>query len=130
MIGVDTNVLVRYLVQDDAKQAAAAKRFFDKARTSGEELFINNIVLCELVWVLDSVYGITKQDIVSTIKRLSATTQICFEASTILGRTVDAFATGKADFADYLIGAVNAEVGASTVTFDKALKANRNFRLL
>jgi AbrB family looped-hinge helix DNA binding protein len=66
VIGLDTNVLVRYLVQDDARQAAVATRQIEANRC-----FINLIVLCELVWVLDAAYGYDRQEIAGVIEKSS-----------------------------------------------------------
>lgn len=60
MIALDTNVLVRYLVEDDPKQSAAAARAIERATARGEEIFIGQIVLCELVWVLSHAYDFTR----------------------------------------------------------------------
>ena len=65
MIGIDTNVLVRHLVQDDLRQSREATRVITKQRTRDDPGFINRIVLCELVWVLESAYGYPKDTIVT-----------------------------------------------------------------
>ena len=57
MIGLDTNILVRYLVEDDAKQASKAAHLIETRCTEDSPGFINRVVLCELVWVLESAYG-------------------------------------------------------------------------
>ena len=53
MIGIDTNILVRYLTQDDLTQAKIVEELFDLHATCPNSIFINNIVICELIWVLD-----------------------------------------------------------------------------
>ena len=60
MKAVDTNVLVRYLVQDDPRQGKRAADFIEAAGTGGEQILIGNIVLCEMVWVLESAYGYSR----------------------------------------------------------------------
>ena len=70
MIGLDTNVLVRYLTQDDKAQAAAATRFIEKTLTPETPGFISLVALVEVVWVLETCYHCTRQDIAAIIERL------------------------------------------------------------
>jgi len=63
MIGLDTNILIRYLTQDDPEQSKKATREIEKRLNAGDEFFIADIVLCELVWVLESAYGYDRQEI-------------------------------------------------------------------
>ena len=79
MIGIDTNVLVRHLVQDDPRQAHAATQVITKQCTRDNPGFINRIVLCELVWVLESAYGYSKDTIVNVLDRLLRTSQLRVE---------------------------------------------------
>ena len=67
MKGLDTNVLVRYLVQDDPEQGEIAASYIREIKASGETCFINNIVLCELAWVLRSAYKLSRDEIISTL---------------------------------------------------------------
>jgi predicted nucleic acid-binding protein len=69
MIGIDTNVLVRHLVQDDLRQARAATQVITQRCTRDDPGFINRIVLCELVWVLESAYGYPKVTIVAVLEK-------------------------------------------------------------
>ena len=73
MIGIDTNVLVRHLVQDDLSQSRAATQVITKQCTRDEPGFINRIVLCELVWVLESAYGYPKDTIAAVLEKLLRT---------------------------------------------------------
>jgi predicted nucleic-acid-binding protein len=70
MIGIDTNVLVRYVVQDDARQAALANQFIETTLGDDEPGWIASVVLCEFVWVLEAAYGYTRNAIVATLQRL------------------------------------------------------------
>ncbi len=79
MIGIDTNVLVRHLVQDDPRQSHAATQVITKQCTRDNPGFINRIVLCELVWVLESAYGYSKDTIVNVLDRLLRTSQLRVE---------------------------------------------------
>ena len=81
MIGLDTNVLVRHLVQDDPAQSHAATQVITKRCTRDEPGFINRIVLCELVWVLESAYGYSKDTIVVVLDKILRTSQLKIESS-------------------------------------------------
>jgi len=131
MKGLDTNVLVRYLTQDDAKQAAIATREIEAATEDGETLCIQPVVLCELVWVLDSAYGRPKSDILLALDHILRTAQFeCADKDTVWQALAD-YRRGRGDFADYYLGRANAATGAvATLTFDKALKGCPQFRVL
>lgn len=131
MRGLDTNVLVRYLVADDAKQLAAAEKLIEECRQSREPLFLSNIVMCELAWVLTRIYGQTKQELVSTLQKILDLDQFQFENDVLVRRSLDAFRRGKAGFPDYLIGEIGKSHGCrDTVTFDRALKATPAYTVL
>jgi predicted nucleic-acid-binding protein len=123
MTGLDTNVLVRYLVQDDKKQSKLAAESIRKATAEGKGCYINHIVLCELVWVLESAYGFEKKTIESVLEKILSTKQLDVELKDIVRQAVHDYRVGKGDFADYLIGRTNQTQGcAYTTTFDRALK--------
>lgn len=103
MIGLDTNVLLRYLVEDDPDQTARVVSFIDEALESGDRLFVAEIVLCEIVWVLDSVYEFSRGRIAAALGDLLRTRQVVIENPDAARRGLDLYAAGKADFADYLI---------------------------
>jgi len=131
MLGIDTNVLVRYLVQDDAVQTEKASRVIENECTSENPGFINNIVLCELVWVLSRAYDYKKKDICSVLKRLFTCPEIMLESSDAAWSAYYEYEKGSADFADYLISHINKLNGAEpTVTFDTACKGMSHFRLI
>jgi predicted nucleic acid-binding protein len=71
--GLDTNILVRYLTQDDPDQSGKVTRAMEEATRSGEPLFVNHIVLCELVWVLEAVYRLPKPKILSALEHILRT---------------------------------------------------------
>jgi predicted nucleic-acid-binding protein len=128
-IALDTNVLVRFLIEDDEKQSAAAARLIGKAIAADELLFVSDVVLCETVWVLSSAYQVAKSEIVSTLRALSRTTHVAFRRRDDLVRALDAWAGGSGDFADYLIRENAFEAGCEVVaTFDKALLRETGFR--
>lgn len=103
MIGLDTNVLVRYLVEDDPEQSPRAAALVDRAREAGERLFVPQVVLCEVVWVLDSVYRFPRSRITSVLRDLLRARQLLIEDLDTSRRALDRYAEGGGDFADYLI---------------------------
>lgn len=134
MMGLDTNVVVRYLVQDDPKQAQIANRFIEKAVAHGEILWICQVTLCEVVWVLESCYNIDKGQLINVVKQLLRTQQIQIEKADVVWQALHDFSHHRgADFSDCLIGRQNASHEcAFTYTFDKnaAKKLNTMFRLI
>ena len=79
MIAVDTNILVRYITNDDKEQALLATTLLDSYIGKEKSIFINNIVLCELVWVLVRGYKYQKEDIIKTLKLLLSSIEFEFE---------------------------------------------------
>ena len=131
MIGLDTNVLVRYLVQDDPGQSRKATQVIAKQCTRDDPGFINRIVLCELVWVLESAYGYSKDAIVPVLEKLLRTSQLKIEDTQAAWTAFRSYQKGKADFADCLLGTTNRFNGChETVTFDHAASKLEDFRLL
>lgn len=131
MKGLDTNVLVRYLVRDEPRQAEKASSYIRKAIASGESLFINYVVLCELVWVLESAYGYTKEEISDTLEKILVTKHVEIESKDIVHQAIHDYRDGSGDIADYIIGRINRFRGCDiTATFDQALKNNPGFLIL
>lgn len=131
MIGLDTNVLVRYLTQDDPAQFAKAAAFIDAASEREEQFLVNTPVLCELVWVLAAVYDYSREEIAQALEQIFSTAQFEIERLDEARQALGDFRSSKADFSDALIGRINRSVGAKhTVTFDRDLKAVETFRLL
>ena len=131
MIGLDTNVLVRYLVQDDPSQSRKATQLITKRCTRDDPGFINRIVLCELVWVLESAYGYPKDTIVVVLDKLLRTSQLKIEDVQAAWTAFRIYQKGKADFADCLMGTTNRIGGCEwTVTFDQPASKLEGFQLL
>jgi len=127
VIGLDTNVLLRYLVRDDAAQAARAERELER----DERFLIDGIVLCELVGVLETGYGCSRADIVVALERILATAQFEIESQDLVAAALDDYRRSAADFSDCLIGRRHRAAGTvETVTFDRSLKGLEGFRLL
>lgn len=131
MRGLDTNVIVRYLVRDDEKQAEKASSCIRSIAASKESCFISSIVLCELVWVLESAYEYTKSEIADVLEKLLITKQFEIEAKDIVRQAIHDYKSGNGDIADYLIGRINHGRGCDvTYTFDHALKTSPLFSVL
>jgi predicted nucleic-acid-binding protein len=129
--GVDTNVLVRYLTNDDTSQAELAERFLDQCRQDGELVFIPILVLCELIWVLDRTFGRNKPVLIEVVENLLATDIFRLEQESTVRRSLEHFRQGKAGFSDYMIGEINREEGCQDpVSFDRALRAASGFQIL
>ena len=104
MIAVDTNVLVRYITNDDKEQALLATTLLDSYIGKEKSIFINNIVLCELVWVLVRGYKYQKEDIIKTLKLLLSSIEFEFENHELAFLAVIEYEKAEADFSDILIG--------------------------
>lgn len=131
MNGIDTNVLVRYLTQDDLPQARAVDELIADTVEEGGRLHVDDIVLCELVWVLRGAYRLEQATITAALDRILSTGLFAFEDREVLRHALDDYRGGDGDFADYLIGRRNARAGcASTITFDRALDSSAGFTRL
>jgi len=131
MIGLDMNLLVRYLTMDDAVQFAKARTLIEDAVSSGERFVINAAVLCELVWVLRTAYAYSREEIARALESVLATAEFTVERPDEARQALREFQTTRADFSDALIGRVNRALGADhTVTFDRSLKDLDTFRVL
>lgn len=120
MIGLDTNVLIRYLTQDDAKQAALANHLIESELSEKYTGFIAHIVLVEIIWVLESCYDQKKESLVAVIESLLTTKQLIVERAEVVHLALKKYRSGGADFSDALVLAVCEASGCErTVTFDK-----------
>jgi len=131
MRGLDTNVLVRYLTQDDPGQSRRANAVIAEATARGEPCVIDVIVLCELVWVLREAYGLDRATVAETLEKVLDTAQLVVAQADLARRALDDYRRGRGDYADYLIGGRNRQSGCSdTVTFDRALNRSPLFHVL
>jgi predicted nucleic-acid-binding protein len=120
MIGLDTNILVRYVVQDEVAQARAASRLIETRCTTEDPGFVSLLVLAELVWVLERAYGYARSQVAEVLHGILTSAEFKAEQPDLARRALIGYGNGPADFADYLIGEANAENGCSTTaTFDK-----------
>lgn len=120
MIGLDTNVLLRYIVRDEAAQAKAASRLIEGRCSKEEPGHVTHVVLAELSWVLGRGYGYAKDEVVKVLAAILSSAELRVQESAQAWAALRAFQAGQADFADYLIGAANEACGCgATFTFDK-----------
>jgi predicted nucleic-acid-binding protein len=121
MIGLDTNVLVRYVTQDDAVQSAKATDWIERRLTAENPGFISVVAMAETAWVLERTYGLADRDIAATIERLLQADVLIVESEQQVFTAMIALKKGHASFSDALIGALGAEAGCShTLTFDRS----------
>jgi predicted nucleic-acid-binding protein len=119
MLGVDTNVLVRFLVRDDEAQFEKARKLIKREVAAGRRVFVSQLVLLETEWVLRSRYSLPKNLIIETISGLLDTTDVRFEDEPSIEEALFIWKDATADFADCLIGAKNRRLGCrATATFD------------
>jgi predicted nucleic-acid-binding protein len=124
MIGLDTNVLVRYLAQDDPVQSAKATALIERRLTEQDPGFISVVAMVETVWVLERAYGLADADIAAAIERTLQVDALVVESEQEVFTAMVALKEGRGSFADALIGALGARAGCShSLTFDrKALR--------
>lgn len=124
MIGLDTNVLVRYLTQDDPIQAAIANKLIEDQLTSRNPGFIASIVLIEVIWVLETCYDQTKEAIQEVVNALLTTKQLVVDEADLVYLATKRFYNGNADFSDALIAVIGEHRGCSSVlSFDKKARS-------
>lgn len=129
--GVDTNILIRYLVEDDAEQTRLVREFMEQSLSEETLGFINHVVLAEVVWLLGKGYQFEKSKVVETLKKLLEVVELEVEDSATVRSALRDFERGSADFVDYLIARKNAAAGCShTMTFDRKTSRHALFRLL
>jgi len=131
MKGIDTNVLVRYILQDDPAQSRQATQFIEKSCSTSTPAFINGVVLCELVWVLESAYDYPKEDVAEVLSKILRARQFHIHEADILWKAFYGYKNEGADFADHYIGNLNLHHECQqTFTFDKKAARLKYFQLL
>jgi len=119
MLGVDTNVLVRFLVRDDEVQFEKARKLIKREIAAGRRVFVSQLVLLETEWVLRSRYSLPKNLIIEAISGLLDAADVRFEDEPVIEEALFIWKDTTADFADCLIGTQNRRLGCrSTATFD------------
>ncbi|MDD7973940.1 PIN domain-containing protein [Roseinatronobacter alkalisoli] len=130
MIALDTNVLVRFLVQDDPDQARMANALFEQL-TGSAPGFVSREVLVELVWVLERAYGYARPDIAVALDGLLSAIELEIEAADDVGQAVERYRNDGFGFADLMIASAAKRAGASElVTFDRKAARLPDVRLL
>lgn len=130
MIGLDTNVIVRYLVQDDPVQSEIATRIFEERLSADNRGFVSAVTLCEVVWVLKRGYKRPKPELCTVVRALLEAGELEIEHRDLVWRALSAFQSGTADFSDYLIGERARVAGApTTLTFDQSAATASLFTL-
>jgi predicted nucleic-acid-binding protein len=124
MIGLDTNVLIRYLTQDDPVQSAKATEILELRLTPKNPGFVSVVAMVETVWVLDRAYGLTAQEIATAVERLLQVEVLTIDNEQEIFTAMVALKQGRGSFADALIAELGARAGCTrTLTLDqKALR--------
>ena len=132
MIGVDTNVLLRMFVDDNHSQAKIARALIEASERQRDPILVTAVVFVEAEWALRSNFGFTKTDIIGVFDDILSDTGFQVDDRDAIDAALDAWRTGRADFADYVIGALARERGArTTMTFDRGAAKDRGaFTLL
>lgn len=131
MIGLDTNVLVRYLAQDDPAQSVIATRLIEESLSVEKPGFFSLIVLAELCWVMQSCYDCDSNDVADTLDKLLRSRQLKVENPEIAWQALRTFRAGRSDFADCLISRIGQACECEqTVTFDKSAARTAGMSLL
>jgi predicted nucleic-acid-binding protein len=130
VIGLDTNVVVRFLVQDHPAQSKKAAALFSSF-TAEIPGFISLLTLAEVVWVLRSCYQVSRVDIADMVQEMLISRDIQFEHADLLPTLVRNYRDGRADFSDYAIAAIHRHSGCTkTVTFDRVAAKSTAMELL
>lgn len=131
MKAVDTNILIRFLVRDDQKQSDLVYRTLIKTENDKDILFVPLLVVLETIWVLESVYDVSKQEIIESIDELLLMPVFEFEANGVIAGVIKSSNTSKLELSDLLIAHSAKAAGCETViTFDKRASKSEFFELL
>lgn len=131
MTGLDTNVVVRYLAQDDPVQSPKATQIFERRLTEQEPGFISLVTMVETVWVLDTVYGLPAREIAQAVERMLQADTLVIQNEQEVFTAAVALKSGRGSFADALVGALGTWAGcSSTLTFDRKAARVEGFEVL
>lgn len=130
LIGIDTNILVRYFVQDDKEQAQIATLFLESLSKQNQG-FISSVVVIELIWVLKGIYKQSREEIAFLLEELFYLPTFQFEHHELLIQCLNIYKESNADFSDLLIQQIHQKYGCfDTVTFDKRACQKAGMKLL
>jgi predicted nucleic-acid-binding protein len=131
MIGLDANILLRHLAQDDPIQSRKATELIERRLTEADPGFVSVVAMAETAWVLERGYGLAAPDIAAAIERVLQADVLVVESEQEVFTAMIALKEGRGSFADALIGALGASVGCSrTLTFDRKALRLAAFELL
>ena len=120
MIGLDTNILVRYLAQDDPIQSPKATEIIERRLTEDDPGFVSVVAMVETVWVLERAYGLSGPEIAAAVERTLQADVLVIQIEQEVFAAMTVLKEGQGSFADALIGALGARAGCSrTLTFDR-----------
>src|SRR5882724_1705192 len=131
MIGLDTNILVRYLTQDDREQSAKATELIEHRLTERDPGFASVVAVVETVWVLDRAYGLDSQEIAGAVERILQADVLTVENEQEVFTAMITLRQGRGSFADALIAELGSRAGCQhTLTFDQKTLRLSGFRPL
>ena len=129
MKGIDTNILLRYLLRDDEQQYQKALSLFKE--TGSDQFFVNLVVVTEVWWVLDHIYNYNKEDLIATFEILLQSKEIVFQEAESILKALNTYKTSNIEFEDCLINHLNQDIHQSiTYTFDKKASRLKGMKLL
>jgi predicted nucleic-acid-binding protein len=130
MIGLDTNILVRYLTQDDPVQSKKATEIMERRLSLQEPGFVSVVAIVETVWVLERAYGFSREEIAGAVERMLQTDELVLENEFEVFTAMVAVKEERGSFADGLIAALGVKAGClRTLTFDKKALRIAGFEL-
>ena len=131
MIGVDTNILLRFALRDDAAQSPVASDFLEDAGRLDEPALLCPVALVEFVWTLMRRHRFAKPRVIEILDALTDSGRVVYSDDPLIRDCVDKWRSGEADLPDYLIAALNLQAGArTTLTFDQTAAQEPGFSLL
>jgi len=131
MIGLDTNILIRYLTQDDPAQSAKATDILERRLTANNPGFISVVTVAEIVWVLDRAYRLTSREIAAIVERLLQVEVLTIEHEQEVFTAMVALKQGRGSFPDALIAELGARAGCTrTLTFDRKAARISGFEIV
>jgi len=130
MIGLDTNILLRYLTQDDPLQSPKANEILERHLTTRNPGFVSVVAMVETAWVLDRAYGLSPQEIAAVVERLLQLEVLVIENELQVFTAMVALKQSEGSFADVMIAELGTRAGCSyTLTFDQKAARLRAFQL-
>jgi len=131
VIGIDTNVLVRYIAQDDEAQSAQATELIEADCSAATPGYVGIVVLVELAWVSESCYGATRAEVAEIVRRILSARQLIVQEADLIWNALRLFESGMADFSDCVIELTADAAGCSVImTFDQKAAETAGMTLL